>query len=103
MQKATHDTDRELVKRFDQILNIGPKIAEQFKEIGLQEPMELIGKDPFILYKQLNEVRNTFIDPCVLDCYMSAIDYMEGNPPREWWFYTKDRKENYSSKVDRLR
>jgi len=103
MNKGKHSTVRSLINNFQQIVNIGPKISEQFFEIGLKKPSDLIDKDPLDLYKKIIQKRNTFIDPCVLDCYISAIDYMNGNSPTVWWKYTKKRKEDYSSDVDNLR
>ncbi|MBU1659139.1 helix-hairpin-helix domain-containing protein [bacterium] len=32
-------------------------------------------------------------DPCVLDVFMSIIDFMNGNEARVWWDYTKERKK----------
>ncbi|MGJ8677068.1 MAG: helix-hairpin-helix domain-containing protein [Akkermansiaceae bacterium] len=103
MNKASHDTDRSKISDFEQIINIGPKIADQFREIGLISPQDLKGNDPFLLYKKINKSRKQFVDPCVQDRYMSAIDFMNGNPPKLWWEYTKERKKSHTEIVDSLR
>lgn len=103
MTKATHQTDRRDVTEFELIPNIGPKIADQLRAIGLDKPMDLKGADPLKLYRQSIEKRGEFLDPCALDCYISAVDFMNGNPPKEWWNYTRERKEKYSEDVNSLR
>ena len=32
-------------------------------------------------------------DPCVIDVFMSAIDFMEGGEPSAWWEFTNERKK----------
>lgn len=103
MKKATHQTERADVTDFMQIINIGPKMAKQFREIGLKKPMDLKGEDPLRLYQKSIKKRGEFLDPCALDCYISAVDYMNGNSPKTWWSYTEKRKGKYTSDVDKLR
>lgn len=103
MKKATHETDRASVKHFQQIINIGPSIADDFRRLGLKRPAQLIDKDPWKLYKRIAKVDGHLHDPCVLDCFMSAVDFMNGNPPRKWWEYTKERKRTYSEAIEKFR
>ena len=103
MKKATHETDRRSVSDFQQTVNIGPSIADDFKRLGLKNPSSLIGKDPLKLYRKICKADGTFHDPCVLDCFMSAIDFMNGNRPRKWWDFTEARKQKYTNAVDSLR
>ena len=101
--KATHDTDRQSVKRLQSIINVGPSIASDFGRIGITTPQELIGRDPLILYKAICRKDKAFHDPCVLDVVMSCVDYMNGGKPRKWWEFTEIRKEKYTDDVDELR
>ena len=101
--KATHDTDRDSIKDFQQIVNIGPSIADDFRLLGLKNPQRLTGNDPWKLYRKLTKLTGEAPDPCVLDVFMSAIDYMNGNPPQQWWKYTATRKEVYGEAVRKLR
>ena len=94
--KATHDTDRNSIQDFEQIINVGPATSKDFQLLGYQTPQELIGEDPARVYLRLCEVTQVRQDPCVLDVLMSAIDYMGGNPPRQWWDYTAARKQKYA-------
>ena len=81
--------------KFQDIPNIGPAMVEDFMLIGLKKPMDLKGKDAFFLYQKLCKRTGTRHDPCVLDTFIAAVDFMNGAPPRPWWQYTKDRKKRF--------
>lgn len=83
------------VEKFQDIPNIGPAMARDFNLLGLRKPTDLINKDPFTLYKKLCKVSGSRQDPCVLDTYIAAVDFMNGAPARPWFFYTKNRKKDY--------
>lgn len=80
---------------FTNLPNVGKEIAADFVTIGLKKPADLVGKDPHALYLKLCAVTHAHHDPCVLDAFMSAVDYMEGNPPKPWWAFTPLRKKRY--------
>lgn len=103
MPKATHRVPREEVEKLTDIVNIGPSIAGDFVRIGVNCPQDLIGRDPWKLYQKLVTQTKTFHDPCVLDTFIAAVDFMNGNPPQTWWSYTQLRKESYTEQIDRLR
>lgn len=84
-----------VVKRFQDIPNIGPAMERDFLELGLKRPQDLKGKDPYALYQKMCRVSGTRQDPCVLDTYMAAIDFMNGARAKAWWQYTKARKAQY--------
>lgn len=85
-------TERCAIERFEQIPNVGRATAGDLRLLGFHQPSELIGQDPRSLYDRLCELTATRQDPCVLDVFLSAVRYMEGAPPRPWWFYTEERK-----------
>ncbi len=103
MKKATHQTDRDTITDFRQIINIGPSIAGDFSRIGIRKPGQLAGQDPLKLYKKICKNDDQFHDPCVLDCFMSAIEFMNGGRPGKWWDFTPLRKQEYAADVDHLR
>jgi len=70
-------------------------MVEDFHALNLKTPKDLKGKDPFTLYKRMCRLSGLRQDPCVLDTYMAAIDFMNGAPARPWWKYTKLRKAQY--------
>jgi hypothetical protein len=79
----------------EQLPNIGPSLAADLRLIGIRHPRELIGKDAFVLYQKLSAATGRRQDPCVLDTFMAATDFMRGAAPAPWWQYTAHRKALY--------
>ncbi|MBS0447155.1 MAG: helix-hairpin-helix domain-containing protein [Proteobacteria bacterium] len=78
--------------RLEQLPNIGPSLADDLRLIGIRAPQELRGKDAFVLYQKLCAATGQRQDPCVLDTFMAAVDFMRGSPAAPWWHYTAQRK-----------
>ena len=78
-------------------------MEQDFRRLKLKRPQDLIGADPLALFCKICKVDSTFHDPCVLDCYISAVEFMNGKSPRVWWSYTGSRKKKYALEVERLR
>ena len=76
----------------EQLPNIGPALAADLRLIGIREPRDLRGKDAFVLYQKLCAATGQRQDPCVLDTFMAAVDFMRGAPAAPWWQYTAQRK-----------
>jgi hypothetical protein len=76
----------------EHIPNIGPSLAEDLRQIGIRHPRDLLNKDAFVLYQQLCAATGQRHDPCVLDTFMAATDFMRGAPAAPWWHYTAHRK-----------
>lgn len=74
------------------IPNIGPSIAQDLRRIGILTPAQLVGRDPFALYRSSNAQRGLRQDPCLLDCFIAAVRFMQGAPATPWWHYTAERK-----------
>ena len=72
--------------------NIGPAIAADLRRIGVRTPRELKNRDAFVLYQKLCSATGQRQDPCVLDTFMAATDFMAGAEPAPWWTYTAQRK-----------
>ena len=87
--------DRDKVRRFSDLPNIGPAAAKDFELLGFKHPSELQGADPLELYNALSHLTATYQDPCVLDVFMSVTDFLDGNDPKAWWDFTELRKERY--------
>jgi hypothetical protein len=79
-------------ERLEQLPNIGPAIAADLRQIGIERPADLRDKDAFALYQRLCAATQQRHDPCVLDTFMAATDFMRGAPPAPWWHYTAQRK-----------
>ena len=76
----------------EQLPNIGPSLAEDLRSIGITRPADLRGKDAVALYQQLCAATGQRQDPCVLDTFMAATDFMRGAQAAPWWHYTAQRK-----------
>ena len=82
-------------RTLEQLPNIGPALAADLRLIGIQYPSELRGKDAFALYQQLCAATGQRHDPCVLDTFMAATDFMRGAQAAPWWHYTAQRKAQF--------
>ena len=88
--KATHAAQ---CLRLEQLPNIGPALATDLRAIGIDEPAQLARRDAFEPYLALCRHSGKRLDPCVLDTFMAAVDFMSGAPPAPWWTYTARRKQ----------
>ncbi len=88
---------RKDIKKFQEIPNIGPAMQRDFEILGLVEPQDLAGLDPYEMYDDLCRLTEKRHDPCVLDVFIAAVRYMEGAPARDWWYYTAERKKKMGS------
>jgi len=84
--------DRNTVSQLEELPNIGKSIAKDLRLIGIEHPQDLIGKNAFQLYHRLCDNKGRRIDHCVIDVFMSVIDYMEGGESQPWWAFTEKRK-----------
>jgi hypothetical protein len=89
LRQAQDDRDTVVIKApkaataaecqtLEQLPNIGPSLAADLRLIGIREPKELRGKDAFVLYQKLCAATGQRQDPCVLDTFMAATDFMSG-------------------------
>jgi hypothetical protein len=87
----------EECETLEQLPNIGPSLAADLRRLGVVHPRELAGRDALALYHSLCELAGRRQDPCVLDTFMAATDFMRGAEPRPWWTYTARRKAVYGA------
>jgi hypothetical protein len=90
--KSAKATTAAECETLEQLPNIGPALAADLRLIGIRTPAELRGKDAFVLYQQLCAATGQRQDPCVLDTFMAATDFMRGAKAAPWWDYTAQRK-----------
>ncbi|KAB2891681.1 MAG: mitomycin resistance protein [Desulfobulbaceae bacterium] len=89
---------REDVATLTDIPNVGPATARDLRRLGIEEPEQLRGRDPFQLYDSLCSLTGRRHDPCVIDVFIAAVRFIEGAPARPWWEYTAERKAIVSGK-----
>jgi hypothetical protein len=92
--KARHAEECEAL---EQLPNIGPSLAADLRRVGVVHPRELTQRDAFALYQALCQAAGKRQDPCVLDTFMAACDFMRGAAPAPWWQYTARRKAQYGA------
>jgi hypothetical protein len=95
--KAPKARSADACERLEQLPNIGPALAADLRLIGIQHPVDLRGQDALVLYQQLCRVTGQRHDPCVLDTFMAATDFMGGAPAAPWWAYTPQRKAQFGN------
>lgn len=85
--------NRETVSKLEALPNLGKAISSDLRLIDISKPQNLIGENPFDLYDKLCIKKGEYVDPCVIDVFMSIVDFMEGGEPKPWWNFTQKRKE----------
>ena len=83
--------------RLEQLPNIGPSLAADLRLIGIDTPADLRDQEAFALYRRLCQAKGQRQDPCVLDTFMAATDFMRGAAAAPWWKYTAERKSNFGA------
>jgi hypothetical protein len=73
-------TKRENLARIEDIPNVGPAVAADLRQLGITVPIELLGRDPYAIYDELCGLTGVRHDPCLLDTFIAAVRYMEGDP-----------------------
>lgn len=89
MSKATCAAE---AKRLTDIPNIGMAAAADLVALGIHTPADVKRMDPFQAYDALRDAQGRLHDPCVLDTFMAAHDFMNGGPAQPWWNFTEQRK-----------
>lgn len=88
---------REKITTLTDLPNVGPATAGDLRLLGILKPDQLLGRDAYVLYQQLCDLTQMRHDPCVLDVFLSLVDFANGAPPRAWWHYTAQRKKRWPS------
>jgi hypothetical protein len=86
-------------QRLEQLPNVCPSIAANLRLVGIQKPVDLKKQDAYSLYQTLCAVTGKRYDPCVIDVFISAIRYMQGQAPQSWWVFTDERKHKLQQKA----
>ncbi len=84
--------ERNKVKKLEDLPNIGKAMAADLRLIGIHSPEQLIGRNGYELYEALCRKTGIRHDPCVIDVFLSIVDFMNGGKAQSWWAYTEERK-----------
>ena len=75
------------------IPGVGPSLAQDLRDLGIQQVAELRGQDPERLYERLIAQRGVHQDRCVLYVFRCAVYFAETpqpDPKRLKWWNWKD-------------
>ncbi|MFB2668098.1 helix-hairpin-helix domain-containing protein [Shewanella xiamenensis] len=84
---------RAKVKQLTDLPNIGKASATDLRLLGIETPVQLLGRNPYEMYQTLCDKTGQIHDPCMLDVFISITRFMAGDDPQPWWFYTEERKQ----------
>src|SRR5262249_1421364 len=84
--------------QLEEIPNVGPAVATDLRKLGIKLPSELQGRDPYVMYDDLCRITGQRHDPCLLDTFIAAVRFMEGEPKQPWWKYTTERKRELAAR-----
>src|ERR1700730_8642016 len=90
---------RREVARLEDIPNVGPAVAADFRRLAITSPGDLLGRDPYAMYDDLCRITGQRHDPCLLDTFIAAVRYMAGEPKKPWWKYTAERKKTLEARI----
>lgn len=80
------------LENLESIPNVGPAIASKLRLLGYKLPTDLKGENPYDMYKKICQLTGKRHDPCLLDVFLSAVSFCNGDPPKSWWEFTAERK-----------
>jgi hypothetical protein len=92
------DASRPEFTELEQLPNVGPAVAADFKLLGVAQPQDLIGRDPYALYDELCSLTKQRHDPFLLDTFIAAVRFMGGEPAKPCWAYTAERKRELKAR-----
>jgi hypothetical protein len=93
-------TSRSEFTKLEELPNVGFSIADDLRQLGVSNPQDLVGRDPFAMYDELCRLTGQRHDPCLLDTFIAAVRFMGGESARPWWKYTAERKRQLESRRD---
>jgi len=82
---------RENISKLTDLPNIGKAGAADLHLLGIENPDDLVGQDPYEMYEKLCIITSSKHDPCVIDVFISITCFINGEP-KVWWDYTAERK-----------
>lgn len=82
---------KDVLKDFQRIPGVGPRIAHDLWNLGFRAVSELKGKDPERLYRDLCAFQGQHVDRCMLYVFRCAV-YFASHTKHEpeklrWWFW----------------
>jgi hypothetical protein len=74
------------------LANVGRATLGDLALLGIRSRAQLARRDAYRLYERLCAKTGARHDPSGIDVFLAAISQSKGNPPRDWWSFTPERK-----------
>jgi hypothetical protein len=91
--------NRRSIAELTDLPNVGAAVAADLRRLGIQSPQQIIGRDPYQMYDELNRVTGQRHDPCMLDTFIAVVRFMGGEAAKPWWAYTAERKRTLATRA----
>ena len=88
---------RSHLTKLTDLPNIGKAVEADLIRLGIQMPHDLLGRAPYQMYDDLCRITGQKHDPCVIDVFLSIVDFINGGEPQDWWKFTAQRKAYLAS------
>ena len=88
---------RSHLTKLTDLPNIGKAVEADLIRLGIQMPHDLLGRAPYQMYDDLCRITGQKHDPCVIDVFLSIVDFINGGEPQNWWKFKAQRKAYLAS------
>ena len=88
---------RSHLTKLTDLPNIGKAAEADLIRLGIQIPHDLLGRNAYQMYDDLCRITGQKHDPCVIDVFLSIVDFINGSEPQDWWKFTAQRKAYLAS------
>jgi hypothetical protein len=99
MKQAIRRKNRAEIAALEELPNVGPSIAADLNDLGVDRPDQLKGRDPYQLYDDLCRITGKRHDPCLLDVFISVVRFMDDGKAKPWWAFTAERKRELAARA----
>ena len=88
-------------RRLEDLVSVGPAMLQDFELLGVKSVSQLRRRSPQRMYRELCRLRGQRMDPCCLDVFVAVV--AQAKDPhlpveqRQWWYWSKLRKNRESS------
>jgi len=88
---------RSHLTKLTDLPNIGKAAEADLIRLGIQMPHDLLGRNAYQMYDDLCRITGQKHDPCVIDMFLSIVNFINGGEPQDWWKFTAQRKAYLAS------
>lgn len=81
------------IRRLEDLPNIGKKLAADLRQAGVNQPQDLLNREPLPLFRDLAPIMGPRHDPCVFYTLLAVRHFLQHSEPLSWWKFTAQGKE----------